>query len=180
MTLVIHLDPLGSTRQGLYLSECQLLVSDPGAVNQMWHCDAWLTGDKTNVKAGGYTFTFTDICMSTGLEKKLSTCLDTQDDSIEHVCKQSNYGRYLQHVELSDVVSRAFWVQAYEPCVVASGDCPGNPFLGREFWLPVGRHHPDPVPRLLPFICLWAHCRGLHLFCWLQANAADFDSIHCC
>ena len=23
----------------LYLSECQLLVSDPGAVNQMWHCD---------------------------------------------------------------------------------------------------------------------------------------------
>lgn len=69
VTLVIHLDPLGSTRQGLYLSECQLLVSDPGAVNQMWHCDAWLTGDKTNVKAGGYTFTFTDICMSTGLEK---------------------------------------------------------------------------------------------------------------
>ena len=68
VTLVIHLDPLGSTWQGLYLSECQLLVSDPGAVNQMWHCDAWL-GDKTNVKAGGYTFTFTDICMSTGLEK---------------------------------------------------------------------------------------------------------------
>ena len=55
VSLVIHLDPLGSTwihlGQGLYLSECQLLVSDPGAVNQMWHCDAWLAGDKTNVKA---------------------------------------------------------------------------------------------------------------------------------
>ncbi|CAL1129691.1 unnamed protein product [Cladocopium goreaui] len=38
-------DGNGHSCSRLYLSECQLLVSDPGAVNQMWHCDAWLTGE---------------------------------------------------------------------------------------------------------------------------------------
>lgn len=32
-------DGNGHSCSRLYLSECQLLVSDPGAVNQMWHCD---------------------------------------------------------------------------------------------------------------------------------------------
>ncbi|CAK8995291.1 Ankyrin-3 (ANK-3) (Ankyrin-G) [Durusdinium trenchii] len=36
---LLFLSHIGKAGLSLYLSECQLLVSDPGAVNQIWHCD---------------------------------------------------------------------------------------------------------------------------------------------